>query len=334
MKRLAWLANPFFAGSLAAALEPLGWQVSVAARNRHETFTWKQVVETFGFPPDVLVYGDISGPPVLLGLESYPCLTVFCCVDSHIHSWYPLYAQAFDLCLVSLRDHLPRFIGPRLDASRLLWSMPFAGDADRPVDMPKTLDMVFIGKDDPAVTPVRSVLLARLRERFPGFVSRLGAYRQIYPTAKLVLNVAEQGDMNFRLFEALGCGCCLVTPRIGHGFPELFEDGTDLFVYDPDDFDGLCTLVERLLADRPLRERVAAAGLAKVDAGHRAGHRARAFAAWLTAHDATALRGARRREARAIHAAVLKPLYLHWSLECQESPLARRYLEAARTPPG
>lgn len=332
MKRLAWLANPLFVRALGPLLAPAGWQAHHLPLPGHRFFTWDDLVAAFGFVPDALVYGDMSVPPMLLGLEAYPCPTVFVCVDSHIHTWYPLYAQAFDLCLVGLRDHLPGFIGPFLPADRLLWSPPFAADADRPdPDATQDTDLVFVGKDDPALTPVRSALLARLRQRFPGFRSLRGPYRQAFHQAKLVLNIAEHGDLNYRVFEALGCGACLVTPRLGHGLTELFTDGEDLFLYDQDDFAGLCRLVETLLADSERRQRVAASGLAKVDAGHRDVHRARAFADWFTARPLEALVATRHARAATLHDRILRPLYLHWAEAEHEQPaLARRYLKAAQ----
>ena len=214
MKRLLWLGNPLFANSIKRIPGMDKYDVHVERFHYQRTFTWEQITDLHGFEPDILVFGDNSSPPSLLGLESYPCLTIFACVDSHIHSWYPLYAQAFDLCLVSLRNHLPRFLGPRLDASRVLWSMPFAWDEDEALDLGKTLDLVFVGKDDPTLTPKRSALLTALRQHFPGFSSTTGNYRNIFPTARVVLNVAEHDDMNFRIFEALACRSCLVTPRI------------------------------------------------------------------------------------------------------------------------
>jgi len=334
MKRVLWLGNPLFASSLNRLPEPRTFEVRVETFHKPRVLSWRDITDIHGCEPDVLVFGDNSAPPSLLGLESYPCLTVFACVDSHIHTWYPLYAQAFDLCTVNLRDHLPRFLGPRLDASRVLWSPPFAWDEDAFVPAEKTLDMIFVGKDDPLLTPARSALLAALRQRFPGFACKTGNYRSMFPTARLVLNVAEQGDMNFRIFEALACRGCLLTPRIGHGLAELFTDGEELFLYDPDDFEGLCALVARLLADEDLRERVAAAGQAKVDALHRARNRAATFALWLAGQPARELLERRAREAKAIHAQVLKPLYLHWSQALVETPLAQVYLDAARKGPG
>jgi hypothetical protein len=332
VKRLAWLANPLFAQALGPVLAPRGWRVDHVHVPAHRLFTWDELVAVFGFVPDALVYGDMSAPPMLLGLESYPCLTVFACVDSHIHAWYPLYAQAFDLCLVGLADHLPGFAGPFLPADRILWSPPFAVEADRPdPETPKTMDMVFVGKDDPALTPVRSALLARLRARLPGFRSLTGPYRQAFRQARLVLNIAEHGDLNYRVFEALGCGACLVTPRIGHGQDALFTDGEDLFLYDQDDFEGLCRLTEELLADAERRARVAASGLGKVDAGHRDVHRAQAFAAWFLDMPGQPLIATRLARAAAVHARALRPLYLHWAEAERGLPaLSRRYLDAAR----
>lgn len=329
-KRLAWLANPLFAGALADILVPHGWEVCIRHIAPGRFLAWDDLVALFDFTPDALVYGDKSLAPFLLGLEHAPCPTVFCCIDSHIHTWYPLYAQAFDLCGVSLRDHLPRFSDIRLRPAQLLWSPPFAGPDDVPREAVKILDMVFVGKDDPVLTPVRNVLLSRLRRRFPGFVSCTGNFRTIFPTARLVLNIAEGGDMNYRLFEALGCGCCLVTPRIGHGQETLFTDGEDFFVYDQESFEGLCARIEELLADTARCEKVAAHGLATIDAGHRAIHRARAFADWFLSQPLEQLVAIRHAQAEIIHRDILKPLYLHWAEAMTDTPAARIYLEAAR----
>lgn len=335
MKRLAWLANRLFFAPLEPVLAARGWDAAYVHVPAHRFFTWDDLVSAFGFAPDALVLGDMSVPPMLLGLERYPCPTVFACVDSHIHAWYPLYARAFDLCLVGLCDHLPDFAGQGSDAARLLWSPPFAAAVDRPgpegpygPEASKRYDMVFVGKDDPALTPARSALLARLRARFPGFASLTGPYRQAFHEARLVLNIAEHRDLNYRVFEALGCGACLVTPRIGHGQDALFTDGEDLFLYDQDDFEGLCRLVETLLADPACRRRVAASGLAKVDAGHRAAHRAQTFADWFLAQPLGDLVNARLAAAATLHARVLRPLYLHWAEAAPE--LAGRFLAAAK----
>ena len=85
-------------------------------------------------------------------------------------------------------------------------------------------------------------------------------YRELFARARLVLNYAERGDLNFRVFEALACRACLLTPWVRHGLDDLFDNGRHLFVYDPNDMDGLAKLVQGLLDNPARRERVAEAG--------------------------------------------------------------------------
>ena len=110
MKTLLWLGNPFF----RADMERYGWRVVFRQPRDGEYFTWNNCLELSGGPPDALVAADTSRPPFVLGVERFPCLTLFYAVDTHIHSWMPLYGQAFDACLISLRDHIPFFAGQRL----------------------------------------------------------------------------------------------------------------------------------------------------------------------------------------------------------------------------
>ncbi|MEG6549947.1 glycosyltransferase [Desulfocurvibacter africanus] len=294
--------------------------------------TWPDVLEHTGWTPDLLVYADASMSPPLVGLESFPCPTLFLCIDSHIQHWYPIYAQAFDLCTVSLRDHLPRF-GLRLGVDKLRWLPPTPNPGDASADEVKEWDLLFVGNVNPQTMPGRHAFLAEVARLFPSLHVTHGAYRTFYPRARLVLNVAERGDLNFRVFEALGCGSCLLTPAIEHGQEELFRNGRELFTYPLGDAAGLVRLAERLLADEPLCRRVSAAGLAAVDARHRPQHRARELLDWLAGFDLPALAAERLRQARTIHKNFLRPIFLHWAEALDGSELARIFLNAAKRRP-
>ncbi len=327
---LAWVGGGLLGPFLAAE----GVNVGRLGFTRPRLVSYDEIVAHCGFTPDAVVFEDNSCPPPFPGLERYPCLTAFYCVDSHIHAWHPLYAQAFDLCAVSLKDHMPRFEKPRLGPGRLFWSPPFARAGDKPLDLAKDLGAVFVGKDDPGTTPVRSALLAELRALVPEFRTFSGAYQSVYSRAELVFNVAERGDLNFRVFEALGCGACLLTPAVGHGLDELFTDGEDLFTYPMGmDAQGIAERMRALLDDPKARAGAAASGLARVNAGHRPAHRAAAFAAWLRGQPAQKLVRERLAQAGAIHANILKPLYLHFSQALLGTPFAEAYLRAAKTSP-
>ena len=161
MNKLLWIGSPFFSSSLAQ----FGWEVVVHNFEEPYVYTWPDIVRlNNGVPPDVLVVADKSRPPFVLGMESFPCLTVFYCVDSHIHAWYPKYAQAFDVCLLSLRDDVPRFANMRLPLKRILNTPAFAKMNDMPREAEKIHDILFVGKVDPDTMPGRFAFLYALKE--------------------------------------------------------------------------------------------------------------------------------------------------------------------------
>lgn len=336
MRRIFWIGSPFFWQSLRKT----GWD-AVAFCNFEEprVFGWQDVVRQAGFVPDVVVVADKSRPPFVLGVEDFPCFTVFYSVDSHIHSWQPWYAQAFDACLVSLRDHLPHFAGEFLPAERIWWSPAFAWDDDRPdATAQRCWDALFVGTVSDN-TPRRAAFLRALGERFPALHVTRGAYRRLYPQAQVVLNQCEHGDLNFRVFEALGCGSCLLTPRIGHGLAELFAEGEEIACYTPHDADDAAARLRELLASPERMEALRRAGLAAVDARHRAIHRARAFSERVRAfseEERRSLVAHRRQRADAVRQRALRLPCLLWAEDMRASPdpavraLCTAYLAEAR----
>ncbi|GAB6057161.1 glycosyltransferase family protein [Desulfonatronum parangueonense] len=327
---LFWYGATYFAG----ALEHLGWQTRIRKQYSPSAVTWRELFADLPAPPDVLVVADYSGPPPLLDPHTCPCLTIFYSVDSHIHSWHPLYAQAFDLCLVSLRDHLPRFAGTFLDANRILWTPPFVSDTLKPTPKDQIWDALFVGKVDANLTPRRHNALQALKQGLPSLEVRKGKYWELFPQAKVVLNFCDLNDLNFRVVEALACGSALLTPRIGHGQDDLLHHGKDLWLYDqsPDgnDVTDLLHQLRRLLADDELRARLARNGQAKVNATHRASHRAAAFTKWLGEHDWPDLIAKRQSIAMDVHSEILRPLFLHLSEALPEGhDLRARYYQAS-----
>ncbi|MDE7064642.1 MAG: glycosyltransferase [Desulfovibrionaceae bacterium] len=329
MQRLFWIGSPFFSASLSAC----GWEVRTYNFEDIAVFSWQDVVRMAGWEPDVVVVADKSRPPFVLGMETFPCITVFYSVDSHIHSWHPLYAQGFDVCLVSLRDHMDFFGGKALPAERIWWSPPFARDEDAPVENgEQPWECLFVGTVDDARTPKRARFLAELSRHLPGLQVMRGNYRTLFGKGRVLLNHCEAGDLNFRVFEALGCGGCLVTPLVGHGLTELFVDGEHLVTYAPGDVRDAATKIRFLLGDPELTRYIGDTGRKLVDAGHRAQHRAQTFTdkmcdLWI--QDAGALVQRRLAHAAALREKWLRMPYLLLA-ETMEIPLLRKaYLAAA-----
>lgn len=324
---VAWFGREYFAASIART----GWRVFVHSYHDPQLFTWQDIIALCGQAPDILVLGDRSHPPPFLGLENYPCLTVFYSVDSHIHSWHPLYAQAFDACLVGLKDDLGRFTQGRLTAARALWSPAYAPNPEHLLWMPAEpeWDVLFAGTVNLETTPLRAAFLERLRAALPGLEVRQGEFMHLFPRARVILNVAERGDLNFRVFEALAMGKPLLTPLTGNGLLDLFEDGRDFLTYAPDDAVD-CAAKARQLLDHPDQaELMARSGLAKVDAAHRASHRADACVSFLSALLAEGSAG-RLALAGDIYRSLLKPLHLHWAEASTDPALKRAYLQDAQ----
>lgn len=329
MRNLFWIGSPFFAD----ALRGCGWNVRVHNFEHLAVYGWQDILQTAGFEPHVVVVADKSRPPFVLGMEEFPCLTVFYAVDTHIHSWFPWYAQGFDACLVSLRDHLPTFRGMRLPDERLCWFPAFAPEHARPLQADIKWDCVFVGHVDAERTPRRKLFLEALQDRLAAagvtFAVMRGDYTQIYPQSRVVFNYCELGDLNFRVFEALGCGACLVTPYIENGLTELFTPGVDLLTYPPDDVEGAAQAILHALGSPSLRHCVANNGLAAVDRAHRARHRALVFTD-LIRHLPPELPMQRQAQAELVRRSWLKMLYLLEASALEEPLLKQAYLDAAK----
>ena len=345
MKTLLWLGNPFF----RADMERYGWRVVFRQPRDGEYFTWNNCLELSGGPPDALVAADTSRPPFVLGVERFPCLTLFYAVDTHIHSWMPLYGQAFDACLISLRDHIPLFAGQRLPDDRLWWSPPYAPNIpDEFSTAPKNGDCLFVGSVDPERTPLRRHFLDHLSGLIPALSVEHGHFARFYPRARLVVNICEHGDLNFRVFESLGCGAALVTPAVGHGLTDLFTPGRHLLTFDASFWKeerpptaeqarslgaqaavNAAPLIRSLLSDPNRCEALARAGWDEVNRRHRARHRAETLARRLERLSADLPRR-RHAEADAIREQYLRLMYLLWGESLPDSPLRMAYLRAAQ----
>lgn len=359
MSKLLWVGSPFFAKDMARC----GWDVRLHNFEHAAVLNWQDLVKIADGPPEVLVVADKSRPPFVTGMERFPCLTVFYCVDSHIHSYYPYYAQGFDVCLVSLKDHIPRFRNMELTNERIMHCPPFAKDFDLPPDPgayeaedlsvllaawpQRDWDLLFVGTINSENTPLRKEFMQALSRELPGFQVRRGAYRKLYPKARLLLNHCELGDLNFRVFEALGCGGALLTPLVGHGLTEMFEPEKDLFLYEMNNYADAALKVRKLL-DNPERCLAAAkSGFARVNACHRAIHRAEALNRHLLGLAASSVsdmrpcgksgidyRGViqpRLSRAGEIHRKYLRFMYLLFAENMPQSALRAAYLQAARS---
>lgn len=324
---VAWIGGYYFHEDFARQ----GFNLIRINLTSPRALTWETLCEECGLEPDIVIYTDRSFPPPLAGVERFPCLTVFYCIDSHIHEWYPTYAQGFDLCAVSLRDHLPLF-RMRLSEEQVFWLPPYPIRNEHPPEAPvqKEWDLLFAGKVDPETTPQRHAFLEELKKHFPALAVRQGEFSELFPKAAVVLNIAERGDLNFRVFEALATRSCLLTPHIEQGQDELFTDGEHLFTYPPGDAEAVANIARTLIDNPDKCEAVREAGYQLINRQHRPEHRAAELARRIRGLDHSDVVSRRLASVDAIRARFTRLIYLHWASAEKDSDLGLTYLKAAK----
>ncbi len=322
--KIFWIGNPFF----NSQLKDCGFEVIYHNFDEPKIYTWQEIVKLANGAPDILVVADKSRPPFVLGQESFPCLTIFYAIDTHIHSYMPYYGQSFDLCLVSLKDHIPNFENLFLDSEQIRWFPAYTLNLVEQTKQ-KKYDCIFVGTVDPVTTPKRKIILDELKELVPSLHITRGDYRKLYPEAEIVLNISERGDLNFRVFEALGCNSCLLTQNINNGQSELFTHGEDLFTYENLDAKEIANALKLLLADEPLRKKLASNGLNKIKANHTTLRRAEQLA-YIINNLPKNFQEKRLKASKYIKKEFLRIPYLHFAETINYPALQRAYLEHAR----
>jgi hypothetical protein len=136
----------------------------------------------------------------------------------------------------------------------------------------RDLDIGFAGNLNPAVQRARAPWIERVRAlgaRGHTVAVTSGvhgaAYGRLLSRSKIGFNRAIRGEINLRAFEIAACGACLFMERGNREVADFFVPGEECVLYGDDDFEAL---VAEHLADQCRRQRIAAAGHARVQ-GHR-----------------------------------------------------------------
>lgn len=224
--------------------------------------------------PDLVVLGDQSTHPLIVGLESLPVPLVWYAIDSHIHvNWHMYYGTAFDIICVAQKDWVPAY-HMDLDRQIVSWLPLFCHHpADSNFEIERDIVLSFIGTLNPRLNPDRVEFIRSIQERFP-IVVRSGDYRDIFNKSMMVLNQSVANDINFRTFQAMACGALLLNERIGNGFNDLFQDRQHCVTYEKGNVDEILDLVAYYQAHRTEREMIAREGHDRVMAAHTSLHRA------------------------------------------------------------
>lgn len=262
----------------AAELRALGHTAVTMGYTRHLDVNFStplvHVSEAFarfpgGVSPDLLIVHDNSAPIGLLGLETVTIPMIFYSVDTHHHSFlHRSLARVFDTTFVAQRDYIPPF---EEDRSPVAWLPLWASEVIEPVEE-KSHGAVFVGTLNPALNPDRVRFFGELERHVP-LLCMSGKWQEIFPRSEIVINQTVKGDLNFRVFEAMGAGALLLTERTPNGLFDLFNEGEHLITYTKGDVAEAAHQIRTLLANPARTCAIAARGRAEVLARHCGRHR-------------------------------------------------------------
>ena len=232
----------------------------------------QEVLQALGdFSPEVLVFLDDSMPAFMVsGLDTCDIPSVFYSVDTHQHrDAHFVIAPLFDQVLVAQRDYIPHFQASGTPVTWFpLWAPRYVEPSPR-----KSFPAAFVGTLDAALNPRRVSFFKALSQRIPVHIDS-GDYAEIFSRSDIVVNQTVKGDLNFRVFEAMMCGALLLTERIENGLLELFQEGTHLITYEPDNVDEVVERFQSLLGEPHRIKEIALAGREEILARHTGMHRA------------------------------------------------------------
>src|SRR5690606_12209245 len=174
---------------------------------------------------------DNSAPIIVDGLEEVEVPTLFYSIDTHHHYDFHRYlAHVFDYTLVAQKDYIPEFerVGGVVE-----WMPLWAPKHFEPA-REKRFGAGFVGTLDEKLNPDRVRVFGELGE-LVSVLYKQGHYFEIFPYSELVINQTVKGDMNFRIFESMMCGACLLTEEGGNGLTDLFTPGEHLLTYRRND---------------------------------------------------------------------------------------------------
>lgn len=233
---------------------------------------WR-LMEERGFRPDLALWSDLCRPPLVLGVETLPCVTMGFSIDQYCNPWHVPMSAGYDVLLAAQKDYLPMFHDPRLPR-RVEWFPLFCDSAlDRDTGQERDIPVCFVGTLDPPINPMRKPFLEGFRRGAP-LVLLQGDYHPLFARSRIVLNQCAVGELNFRIFQAMGCGAALLTEDCGNGLRELFTPGEDMLVYARGDAAGAAATARQAL-EGPGLDEMARRGRDKVHAQHSSRARAK-----------------------------------------------------------
>ena len=229
--------------------------------------------------PDIIFQDDDSSPLLHAGLEDLPVPKIWYAIDSHLHNWHKHFSAIFDFVFYAQKNRAVEFEHFQKNSAWLPLCMTISGTKWVPWS-DRHRDSVFVGTLDEKINPARVALLKKVQELGVSVEIIRQHYLEIYPYAKIVINQSARNDLNFRFFEAGGCGALLITDEIGQSDAGILTPGEDFLLYKG--AEDLAEKIKWVLAHPEIAEAMGRRAFDKIQSGHLASHRAQTILEKLT----------------------------------------------------
>lgn len=321
MENILWIGKPSF----APCLEACGFaSVRILSPPCGAFLSWDDISRAG--VPELLVVAPQWDTPSVLGVEDFPCLTIFAPDEANRFPWHNPYAQAFDFCIAPYENMATSIIGSRHTPDSVWIIHSFADDFPVAEDLaPATFRPEILIW--PSADPVAVSFLAEH--------GLSAACRYAEPDEEI-----EAGTIIFypgtdfsdaAMFNHMARGACVIAPRKGSGIEKLFVDGEQWVGYAPNEAGDAVYRIEFLLAHPELVVHVAEKAREAVYAGHRPEHRAWNFTDKLfdaVMMGAVEMSARRRSMAEEVRRRDLAPMYAEMARK-DTSPVRRQILAQA-----
>lgn len=238
------------------------------------------LLDARGFRPDAVIWMDQGNLPVVFGLEALDCVVLGYTIDDYCNPWHVPFSACFDAVFVAQRDYVGLFEAENLPRPAR-WT-PLFCDHERDIDTGKDRDIPvsFVGTLKPRNIPDRYPFFQSFKKRHPLYL-RQGDYRPIFRRSRIVLNQSAIGELNFRVFEALGCGAACLTEETDNGLTDIFTIGETMVPPYPKGNVAAAAYAAREMLSRPEElAAIARAGRDLVRSDHTSRSRAATLLEW------------------------------------------------------
>lgn len=217
------------------------------------------------FKPDRILFLDNSAPLYMKGLENIDIPMLFYSVDIHQHyTLHKLLNNVFDGMFVAMKDYVPRLNNEGY--TNVKW-LPLFATKICPLEFEKKYNAVFVGTLNEKLNPDR-VKFFRELEKITDIYCTTGKWWEIFPKSHIVMNQTVKGDLNFRVFEAMGSGSLLLTEKSSNGLFDLFKDKVHMITYNKGDIYDAKEKIDYYLSHLKEANEIARAGREEILKNH------------------------------------------------------------------